>query len=457
MISGLIIDKSISMLEKLFQLKTAGTNVRQEMLGGLTTFMTMAYICFVQPAVMGAAGMDPGAVLLATCLASAAATVMMGLYARYPIALAPGMGQNFFFTYTVVLTLGVPWQTALGIVFLAGAVFMILSLFGFREKVIDSIPDALKSAIAAGIGLMITLIGLEWGGLVVDDPALLVTLGDLGEPVALLTLFGLFVTAILLVKRIRGAMLIGIIVTTGAGIVFDMIPFHGIVSTPPAISGTFMQLDLAGAFRWDLLAVVFTFFILDLFDTVGTLVGVASEAGFMKNGKLPRARQALLSDATGSVIGAVLGTSTVTSYVESASGIASGARTGLANMFTALLFILVIFFYPVVQMIGGGIELADGMRYYPAIAPVLILVGLYMMKGISRIPWKDFSESIPAFITLIIIPFSFRITEGIAFGFIAYTVLKFFEGKWREVPLMMWLFAIIFALRYIYMAMVGFE
>ncbi len=445
------------MLEKLFQLKTAGTDVRQEMLGGLTTFMTMAYICFVQPAVMGAAGMDPGAVLLATCLASAAATVMMGLYARYPIALAPGMGQNFFFTYTVVLTLGVAWQTALGIVFVAGAVFMILSLFGFREKVIDSIPGALKSAIAAGIGLMITLIGLEWGGLVVDDPALLVTLGDLGEPVALLTLFGLFVTAILLVKQIRGAMLIGIIVTTGAGIVFDMIPFHGIVSTPPSISGTFMQLDLAGAFRLDLLAVVFTFFILDLFDTVGTLVGVASEAGFMKHGKLPRARQALLSDATGSVIGAMLGTSTVTSYVESASGIASGARTGLANMITALLFVLAIFFYPVVQMIGGGIDLADGIRYYPAIAPVLILVGLYMMKGISRIPWHDFSESIPAFLTLIIIPFSFRITEGIAFGFIAYTVLKLFEGKWREVPLIMWLFAVIFALRYIYMALVGFE
>ncbi len=445
------------MLEKLFHLTSVGTTVRQEILGGLTTFMTMAYILFVQPAVMSAAGMDAGAVLMATCLASAFATVMMGLYARYPIALAPGMGQNFFFTYAVVLTMGIAWQTALGIVFLAGGIFVILSLFGFREKIINSIPDALKSAIAAGIGLMITLIGLEWGGLIVDDPALLISLGNLGAPVPLLTLFGLMVTAVLLVNKIRGAMLFGIILTTGAGIIFDMIQFHGVLSAPPAMSGTFLKLDLAGALHWDLLAVIFTFFILDLFDTIGTLVGVATEGGFIKDGKLPRAREALLSDATGSVIGALLGTSTITSYVESASGIASGARTGLANMITAVLFILAIFFHPLVEMIGGGIETDTGVRYYPAIAPVLILVGLYMMKGISRIPWDNLSESIPAFVTLIFIPFSFRITEGIALGFITFTVLKMFSGKWRDVPLMIWLFSLVFALRYVYLAMGGMD
>jgi len=332
---------------------------------------------------------------------------------------------------------------------------MLLSLFGFREKIVNAIPNALKSAIAAGIGLMITLIGLEWGALVVDDPALLVSLGNFGHPVALLTLFGLFITAILLVRRIKGALLIGIILTTGTGYIFDLVPYHGFISAPPDISGTFLQLDLAGVFRWELLAIVFTFFILDLFDTIGTLVGVATEAGFLEDGRLPRARQALFADAAGSVIGALLGTSTVTSYVESASGIASGARTGLANMVTAFLFLLAVFFYPLVQMIGGGVEADNGIRYYPTIAPVLILVGLYMLKGISRIPWDDFAESIPAFLTLIFIPFSFRITEGIALGFISYTVLKIFSGKWREVPMLMWLFSLVFALRYIYEAVTG--
>jgi AGZA family xanthine/uracil permease-like MFS transporter len=374
----------------------------------------------------------------------------MGFYARYPIALAPGMGQNFFFAYTVVLTMGISWQTTLGVVFIAGFIFIVLSFFGIREKIINVIPDSLKNAIAVGIGLMITLAGLEWGGLVVDHPVLLVSLGDLSEPTTQLALLGLGLTSILLINKVRGAMLIGILITTLVGVLSGLIPYEGIISSPPSLEPTLFKLDIIGALQFDLIVVIFTFLILDLFDTIGTLIGVASEADLLKDGKLPRAKNALLSDAIGTVIGAICGTSTVTSYVESAAGVASGARTGLANVFTAALFIIALFFYPLIQMIGGGVEISEGVRHYPAIAPILVLVGTYMIKGVRKIPWDDLSESIPAFITIIFIPFSFRITEGIAFGFISYTLLKLFAGKGREVPLLMWIFAVIFLLRYIF-------
>lgn len=441
------------MLEKIFKLSHLNTNIKKEFIGGSTTFMTMAYIIFVQPAVLSAAGMDFGAVLLATCLASAAAIIIMGLYANYPIALAPGMGQNFFFTYVVVLTLGISWQKALGVIFIAGVIFVVLSFFGLRERIVNAIPQSLKSAIAVGIGLMITLIGLEWGGLVVDHPTLLVALGDFGQPATLLTLGGLVFTAILLVRKVPGAMLIGIIATTVLGSLCRLIPYRGIFSSPPSIEATFLKLDILGALSFDLFTVILTFLILDLFDTIGTLVGVASEAGFLEDGKLPRAEKALFSDAIGTVIGASLGTSTITSYVESTTGVASGARSGLANLFTAFFFILAIFVYPLIQMIGGGVETSKGILLYPSVAPVLILVGIYMIKSIRFIPWDDLSESIPAFITLVFIPFSFRITEGIALGFISYTILKFFQGNARKVPFLVWMFAIIFLLRYLFFGM----
>jgi len=439
------------MLEKIFKLSELNTNLRREFIGGSTTFMTMAYIIFVQPTVLSAAGMDFGSVLLATCISSALAILIMAFYANYPIALAPGMGQNFFFAYTVVLTLGIAWQKALGIVFLAGVVFVILSFFGVREKIVNAIPQSLKSAIAVGIGLMITLIGLEWAGLVIDHPTLLVTLGDFGDPPTLLALGGLLLTSILLIKKVSGAMLIGIVATTVIGNIAGLIPFRGIFSAPPSMAPTLFKLDILGALSFDLVTIIFTFLILDLFDTIGTLIGVASEAGLLKNGKLPRAEKALLSDALGTVFGAACGTSTVTSYVESASGVASGARSGLANVFTALFFILAIFLYPLVQMIGGGIKGADGVILYPTIAPILILVGVYLIKSIRTINWEDFSESIPAFITFVFIPFSFRITEGIALGFISYAILKLFKGKTSDVPFLMWLFALIFLLRYIFL------
>jgi AGZA family xanthine/uracil permease-like MFS transporter len=438
------------LLEKYFNLNKFDTTIRQEFIGGGTTFLTMAYILFVQPTVLSAAGMDFGAVMLATCISSAIAIIVMGLYAKYPIALAPGMGQNFFFAYTVVLTMGISWQTTLGVVFIAGAVFVFLSFFGIREKIINAIPDSLKYAIAVGIGLMITLVGLEWAGLVVDDPVLLVSLGDFSLPTTQLALLGLILTSILLIKKIPGAMLIGILFTTLVGVIIGEIPYSGIVSAPPSLAPTFFKLDIIGALQFDLIVIVFTFLILDLFDTIGTLIGVATEANLLRDGKLPRAKKALLSDAIGTVVGAICGTSTVTSYVESASGVASGARTGLANLFTAFLFMIAIFFYPLIQMIGGGIEISENVRHYPAIAPILILVGTYMIKGVRLISWDDLSESIPAFITIIIIPFSFRITEGIAFGFISYVVLKLFAGKAKEVPLLMWIFAVIFILRYIF-------
>ena len=438
------------MFEKFFKFKELNTNLRQEFIGGSTTFLTMAYIIFVQPTVLSAAGMDFGAVMVATCISSAVAILVMGFYARYPIALAPGMGQNFFFAYTVVLTMGISWQTTLGVVFIAGFIFIVLSFFGIREKIINVIPDSLKNAIAVGIGLMITLAGLEWGGLVVDHPVLLVSLGDLSEPTTQLALLGLGLTSILLINKVRGAMLIGILITTLVGVLSGLIPYEGIISSPPSLEPTLFKLDIIGALQFDLIVVIFTFLILDLFDTIGTLIGVASEADLLKDGKLPRAKNALLSDAIGTVIGAICGTSTVTSYVESAAGVASGARTGLANVFTAALFIIALFFYPLIQMIGGGVEISEGVRHYPAIAPILVLVGTYMIKGVRKIPWDDLSESIPAFITIIFIPFSFRITEGIAFGFISYTLLKLFAGKGREVPLLMWIFAVIFLLRYIF-------
>ncbi len=438
------------MIEKLFKLKELKTNVKKEAIGGTTTFMTMAYILFVQPTVLSAAGMDFGAVLMATCISSAIAMLIMALYANYPIALAPGMGQNFFFAYTVVLTMGIPWQEALGVVFWAGIIFVALSFFGIREKIINAIPNSLKSSIAVGIGLMITLIGLEWAGLVVDHPTLLVSLGDFSQPHTQLALAGLIITSILLIRNIPGAMLIGIVLTTILGLIIGIIKYNGIFSVPPAIEPTFFKLDFLAIFSLDLIPVVITFLILDLFDTIGTLIGVASEANLLKNGKLPRAEKALFSDAAGTVVGALLGTSTVTSYVESAAGVASGARSGLANIFTAVLLILAIFCYPLIRMISGGVEVSSGVMSYPTVAPILILIGVYMIRSIKNIPWDDFSESIPAFITIIFIIFSFRITEGIAMGFIAYTLLKLFSGQIKQIPAMMWVFTIIFLLRYIF-------
>lgn len=435
-------------LDRLFRLSEHRSTVRAEVVAGVTTFLTMAYIIFVQPAVLSAAGMDFGSVLVATCLASGVATLLMAFLANYPIAVAPAMGHNFFFAFTVVGVMGIPWQVALGGVAIAGIIFIVTAGVGLREHLIKAIPDSLKHAIAVGIGLLIALIGLEWGGIVADSPGTLVTLGNLKTGPALLTLFGLVVMAILLARRVPGALLIGIFASTAVGLVTGIVQYQGLVSTPPSIAPTLMQLDIAGAFKPAMASVIFVFFFLALFDSVGTLVGVASQAGLMRDGTLPRARQALLADAVGTVVGAGLGTSTVTAYIESSTGVAAGGRTGLANVVTASLFFLSLFFYPLVKMIGGGYQSGGGLVLYPVVAPALLLVGTLMMAGVNRLAWDDATEGIPAFLTIVIMPLTVSITDGIAFGFIAYAILKLATGRGGEAHWLVYLFAALFLIRY---------
>jgi AGZA family xanthine/uracil permease-like MFS transporter len=404
------------------------------MVAGLTTFLTMAYIIFVQPAVLGAAGMDFGAVLAATCLSTAFATALMAFLANYPIAVAPAMGHNFFFAYSVVVGMKVPWQIALGAVALAGLTFILAAGFGFRERLITAIPSSIKHAIAAGIGLLIAMVGLQWAGLVVAAPGTLVTLGDLHNRSTLLALTGLAATAVMMARRVPGALLWGIVISAGMGLPLGIVRYQGLASRPPSLTPTLLQLDLAGVVAPGMLAVVSVFFLLALFDSVGTLVGVGGQAGLMRDGTLPRARQALLADAIGTVVGAALGTSTVTAYIE------SGATP----------FLLSLFFYPLVRMIGGG-HAVGGSTLYPVIAPPLILVGTMMMKGLREIEWNDPTEAIPAFLTVIMMPLAVSITDGIAFGLIAYAMLKLSVGRGREVQPLIYIFAALFLARYLFL------
>ncbi|RKU13564.1 guanine permease [Candidatus Poribacteria bacterium] len=440
------------MLEKLFRLQESGTTVKREIVAGCTTFMTLSYIIFVQPAVLSAAGMDSGAVMAATCITSALAMVLMALLANYPIALAPGMGHNFYFTFTVCLTLGVSWQNALGAVFIAGVLFILLFFVGLREKVMTILPVSLRNAIPAGIGLLIALVGLEWAGLIVDHPATYVTLGDLKSPPALLSLFGVIVIAVLFALKVRGAILIGILASTVVGLITGMVKFQGVVSAPPSIASTFLQLQIPNILvDPKMISVIFIFIFLDLFDTVGTLVGVGEQGGFMVDGKLPRARQALLSDAVATSAGALLGTSTVTSYIESASGISAGGRTGLTSIVTAILMLLALFFNPLIKMVGAGYPIGENTFLYPIVAPALIIVGSLMLKNVISIDWDDMTESIPAFLTLLLMPLTISITEGIAFGFISYALLKLVTRQGRQVHWLIYLFAVLFVARYIWL------
>ncbi len=439
------------MLQSLFRLKENRTDVKTEVMAGVTTFMTLSYIIFVQPTVLSACGMDFGAVLVATCVASAVATFLMGFYANYPVALAPGMGQNFFFAYTVVIKMGIPWEKALGAVFISGVLFFGLSFFGFREKLIDGIPDSLKEAIAVGIGLFIAMIGFQWSGIVVASPSTLVGIGSLHTAPVLLSLFGLLLTVILVAARVQGALLWGILATALAGLPFGVVQYHGVLGPVPSLAPTFLKLDVPGAFNLGLVSVIFVFFFLALFDSVGTLIGVSNQAGLLVNGKLPRAKQALSADAFGSVSGALLGTSTVTAYVESAAGVAAGGRTGLANMVTGMLMFAALFLYPLSRMVGDGFKLPNGIQIYPVVAPALIVVGSMMLRNVRRIQWDDPTEAIPAFLTMVLMPFAFSITEGIAFGFIAYSLLKLIAGRGREVHGLVYLFAVLFVVRYIFL------
>lgn len=442
-------------ISELFKLEENRTTPFTEGIAGVTTFMTMSYIIFVQPAVLSTCGMDFGAVMVATCISSAFATFLMGLLANYPIAVAPAMGHNFFFAFNVCGAiaaggLGYPWEIALGAVFIAGTIFALLSVVGLREKVLEAIPQSIKCAIAAGIGLLIALVGLEWAGVVVAHPGTIVGLGDLKSRPVLLSIFGTLLIASLLVLKVRGAILWGILATVVAGLPLGLMKYSGVVSTPPSLSPTLYKLHLLDVFtKPQFFTVIFIFLLLGLFDTVGTLVGISERAGFMRNGKLPRASRAMLSDAVGTMGGALLGTSTVTAYIESAAGIAEGGKSGLANMITGLLLLVSLFFYPLARMVSGGYETASGAFLYPAIAPPLIIIGSMMLSCIQNICWDDPTESIPAFFTLIAMPVTFSITEGIAFGFISYSLLKLISGRGREVSWLIYFFSILFIYRYV--------
>jgi len=439
------------MIRSLFRLKELNTDIRTEVIAGITTFMAMAYIIFVNPAMISQTGMDFGAAMAATCIAAAAATIMMGLYVNYPIALAPGMGENAFFTYTICLTMGISWQIALGCVFIEGVLFIILTLFKVRQALVDSIPASIKYGTACGIGILIAFVGLIDSGLIVSNPATLVGLGDILSPAVLLFAFGLVITGLLLVKKIRGAVLWGILFTTVVGIISDIVKYQGLVSAPPSLVPTLFKMDIIGALKMGLFSIILIFLFMDVFDTAGTLAGVAELGGFTRQGKLPRVGRAMFVDAVGTCIGAACGTPTVTSYIESAAGVASGGRSGLASVVTGLLFLAALFFSPLIKMIGGGYQLGGGRMLHPVTAPALVIVGSMMLYSVTRINWKDYTESLPAFLVIIIMPFTFSIATGIAVGFISYSALKLFSGQGRQVPWFVYLLAILFILRFVYL------
>jgi len=431
-----------------FDLAAQGTTVRREVVAGATTFAAMSYIIFVQPTVLSVAGMDFGAVLTATCLASAVGTLLMGLLANYPIALAPAMGHNFYFAYGVCLGLGVPWQTALGANCLAGLAFVALSTVGLRERVIDVIPKSIQRAIGPGIGLLIAFVGLQWSGIVTARPGTLVGLGDLGSAPVLLALAGVLLLFVLHVRRIPGAVLLTMLATTAFGVWRGLFPVTGVVGPPPSVAPTLLQLDLWAALHPRMIEAFLLFFFLALFDTVGTLVGVADRAGLLRNGKLPRAGRALLADSLGIVQGTMWGTSTITSYVESAAGVAEGGRTGLANVVTAVLFLVALFFAPLAEAIGAGV-MVDGHRLQPVVAPPLVLIGGFMMAGMGDLDWRDPAEALPAFLCIAMMPLSFSIADGIGFGILAHTAVRLGQGRGREVSPLLFLVAVLFALRFL--------
>jgi adenine/guanine/hypoxanthine permease len=442
-----------------FQIEAHGTTLQREVVGGITTFLAMSYIIFVQPGVLSQAGMDFPAVLCASCLAAALSTFLMGLIANYPVALAPGMGDNFFFVYTLCaaapLGFGLSWQQALGAVLLAGVFFIAITLTGFRAKIVNSIPDSLKRGIAAGIGLFITLIGLEYGGLVVAAPGTLVRLGNFSQPATIASVLGLLALLVLLAFGVRGAVLLGILATTAISAAFGLVHYQGIFSAQIHLAPALLKFDLRGLLTMapsKLGAAIFVLFYLALFDTIGTLVGVGQQAGLVREGKLPRAGRALLADAVGTTVGAGLGTSTITCYIESAAGVSDGARTGLANMVTGCLLLAAMFFSPLASMIGGGVKAGtanSSVTLYPTLAPALIVVGSMMLKVIREFNWDDPTEYLPAFLILVGVPFTFSIADGIAFGLIAYSVAKVATGHWRECPTLTYIFAVLSVVQFL--------
>jgi AGZA family xanthine/uracil permease-like MFS transporter len=427
-----------AVLERYFGLSQQGTDVRTEFVAGVTTFLTMVYIVFVNPIILGKAGMDPGAVFVATCVAAAVSTLVMGLYANYPIALAPGMGINAFFAFTVVLTYKYTWQQALAAVFCSGVLFFLISVFRIRQFVIDSIPQNLKLAVSAGVGLFLGIIALEEAKVVVAHPATLVTLGDMTNPSAILMLLGFVLIAGLNYRRIMGGTLIGILVATAIGLPLGLAQFTGIISIPPSIAPTFLQLDFSRSGELTFLIVVFSILFVDVFDNAGTLIGVTHRTGLMKDGKLARMKEALISDSFAAMFGALIGTSTTTSYIESAAGVSAGGRTGLTAAFVGIFFLLALFFAPLAGMVPAY-----------ASSAALLYVACVMARGLAEIDWEDITEYAPAVVTAITMPLTYSIATGIGLGFITYVLAKLVAGKPKEAKPAVIVLAVLFAVKFV--------
>ena len=428
-------------LERIFKLRQHGSSVKIELMAGLTTFVTMAYIIFVNPNVMAAAGLDHGAAFVATCLGAALGCLLMGFYANWPVGLAPGMGLNAFFTYTVVGEMGYTWQVALGAVFLSGILFMIMSLSRIREWLLNSIPMSLRFAMGAGVGLFLGLIGLKTAGIVVDSPATLVTMGSFGEPSTLLAAICFLLIAVLSHRNVFGAILLSMLVVTGIGWSMGLVEYGGVVSLPPSLAPTWLAMDIAGALNVGMISVVLAFLFVNMFDTAGTLMGVAHRANLVdENGKIENLSKSLKADSTSSVLGSFVGCPPVTSYVESASGVAAGGRTGLTAVTVGVLFLLATFFAPLAGMIPAY-----------ATAGALIYVAMLMMSGMAHIDWKDITDTIPAIITVVMMPLTFSIANGIALGFVTYATLKLLTGQRKKVSVSLYVLCVIFIAKFAFL------
>ncbi|MBM7555541.1 NCS2 family permease [Halanaerobacter jeridensis] len=432
------------LLNSFFNLEEHNTDIKTEVVAGITTFMTMAYIIFVNPGIVSETGMPFQAVMIATAMSAAFATLCMALLANYPFALAPGMGLNAYFTYTVVLGMGLSWQEALGAVFISGVIFLILTLTKVRQTIINAMPLTLKSAVSAGIGLFIAFIGLQNAGVVVNSDATLVTLGNLTDPSAILAIVGIIITGLLMAKDVKGSILIGIIVTTVLGMPFGITKMPSAIVEMPSFSTwapVVLKADISGALNAGILTIVFAFLFVDLFDTAGTLVGVSHQAGFLdEDGNLPKADRALLADSIGTIGGSMMGTPTVTTYVESASGVAQGGRTGLTGVVVALCFLASIFFSPIISIVPAA-----------ATAPALIIVGSIMLENVTEIDWNNVAEVVPGFVTIVSMPFTYSIATGISLGFILYPIMKFFHGEGDEVHWVIYILGMLFILKYMFL------
>lgn len=426
------------MLQKLFGFVPSSMTVKREVIAGITTFLTMAYILAVNPSILSDAGMDEGAVFTATVISSVLATLVMAMYAKLPFALAPGMGLNAFFAYTVVLTMGYSWQFALTAVFIEGIIFILLTLTGLRQKIVDSMPLVLRRAISPGIGFFIAFIGLKNAGIVSASPATFVTMGNLHDPAVLLAAFGILLSAVLLIKKVTGALLIGILVTTVIGIPLGVTHFTSVLDVPPSIAPVVMKFEWHNVLSFDMAICVLTFLFIDMFDTIGTLLGVSHRAGMVdEKGNIPHLTEAFMADAIGTAAGAMLGTSTVTTYVESASGVNAGGRSGLTSFTTAICFVLALFLAPLFLAIPAQ-----------ATAPALVLVGVMMMTDVSKLHLGDFADAVPAFVCIALMPLTYSISDGILMGLITYVLLRIFAGRYRELKLGMIVLAVLFVLKY---------